>query len=180
MKYPKDRNIHRPPHIYWDNTDYFISVNTVNWRPIFNDDNKKSLLLCCIRKALKKYNYTCESWVILNDHYQITIKTKIGRDLGLFIKQINGSSSRQVNLIDGKIGCKVWDEYWDEILGNERSYWTHVNYIHHNPIKHGYVKNMKEYIWSSLNDHIIKYGEEAVYERFEYYPIIDYTNPNEN
>jgi putative transposase len=172
-------NIHRPPHVFIDNAKYFITSRTVNWVQILDNDNKKQVLYECIFKALEEYNYICDSWVILSNHYQLVIDVKASKSLPLFIKKINGSSSRLLNKIDNCQGRKVWDQYWDKILDNDKSYWTHINYNHHNPVKHGYVSKMGAYKWSDFNEHIKKYGEESVYERFESYPIIDFTPPGE-
>ncbi len=175
MDYPKNRNIHRPPHIFLDNSKYFLAVRTYDWLPFFNTDDKKQSLLHCIFKSLDKYNYTCDSWVILNNHYQLVTNVKNSKNLSSFIKQINGKSSMLINKYDNCLGRKVWKQYWDTILDTEKSYWTHINYNHHNPVKHGYVKKMEDYKWSDFNEHIKKYGAEAVYERFELYPVMDFT-----
>ncbi len=177
MEYPKDRNIHRPPHLLLDNEKYFITSRTVDWSPFLDSDEKKKILYDCILKALMKFNYICDSWVILDNHYQLVIGVKNSQYLPLFIKQINGGSSRLINKIDNLLNRTIWDQYWDTILDDEKNYWTHINYNHHNPVKHGYVKKMEDYRWSSINEHINKYGHEAVYETFKNYPVIDFTPP---
>ncbi len=178
MLYPKDRNIHRPPHLFLDNAKYFIASRTINWLPIFEKDYKKKILYNCILEALNKYKYICDSWVILNNHYQLVLDIQENsKDIFLFIKQINGSSSREINKLDNKMGRNVWDQYWDTILDSDKNYWTHMNYNHHNPVKHGYVTKIEDYEWSDFSEHMKIYGRDAVYERFEMYPIIDFTPP---
>jgi len=177
MLYPKDRNIHRPPHIYLDGCKYFIVSKTFNWKHIFNNDIKKQILYDCIFKALNRYDYICDSWVILDNHYQLVVEVKDGKNIPLFVKQINGASSRLINKLDNCFERRVWEQYWDTILDNDKSYWTHVNYNHHNPVKHGYVTKMGDYKWSSFNEHIKNFGAVAVYERFALYPVIDFTPP---
>jgi len=177
MIFPQGRNIHRPPHVFLDNAKYFIASRTVGWSPTFDNDNKKQILYDCIFNALNKFNFICDSWVILNNHYQLVIDVKDSKNIFLFIKQINGSSSRKINEFENSLGRKVWDQYWDTILDNDKNYWTHVNYNHHNPVKHGYVPKMEDYQWSDFNEHVKKYGAETVYERFEYYPVTDFTPP---
>ena len=35
----------------------------------------------------------------------------------------------------------IWQSrYWEHLIRDEYDYETHVNYIHYNPVKHGYVK----------------------------------------
>ncbi len=162
-----------------DNSKYFIAVRTYDWLHFFNNDFKKQLLYDCLMNAINKFGYTCDSWVILDNHYQLVLDIENAKALPLFIKQVNGSSSRKINKYDNCQGRKVWEQYWDTILDSERNYLTHVNYNHHNPVKHGYVSKMKDYKWSDFNEHIEKYGEETVYERFDLYPVIDFTPPSD-
>ena len=71
MLYPKDRNIHRPPHIYLDNTIYFIVSRTLDGIHFFDTDNKKKVLLQTILEIADKYKIILHSWVLLNNHYQL-------------------------------------------------------------------------------------------------------------
>lgn len=179
MEYPKDRNLYRPPHVFVNNNKYFIVARTFKGQHFFDNDEKKQILYNSIMNALTEFRYTCDSWVILENHYQLVIDVKNTENLPDFIKLINGTSSRFLNILESRLGRKIWHQYWDTILDSDKSYWTHINYNHHNPVKHGYVDKMKDYKWSDFNEHIEKYGEEAVYERFESYPIINFTSPSE-
>lgn len=41
--------------------------------------------------------------------------------------------------------------YHDHIIRNEKDFNYHINYIATNPVKHGLVKDERDYRWSSLN-----------------------------
>ena len=81
-----------PPHCYLDNFYYFITSHTIR-KKVFDSDYKKEFIYFSIIKALKKYHYTCQSWVILENHYQLVVKSHKGEDLGKFIRYINGRSA---------------------------------------------------------------------------------------
>jgi len=84
--------LNHPPHCYLDDFYYFITSHTVR-KNVFDSDYKKEFIYSSIIKALKKFNYTCQSWVILDNHYQLVIKSNKGEDLGKFVRYINGRSS---------------------------------------------------------------------------------------
>ena len=68
----------------------------------------------------------------------------------------------------------IWYQYMDHIIRNEEDYFKHLNYIHQNPVKHGYVKKMTGYKWSSIHRWIKNRGKEFVVDCFRTYSIIDF------
>ena len=47
----------------------------------------------------------------------------------------------------------VWQKrYWDHIIRNQDDMNNHVDYIHYNPIKHGYVNNPFDWKLSSIHN----------------------------
>ena len=54
-----------------------------------------------------------------------------------------------VNRLDGSIDRKVWHNYWETRLTNQRSYLARLKYVHENAVKHGLVEVAWEYPWCS-------------------------------
>jgi putative transposase len=51
----------------------------------------------------------------------------------------------------------VWQRrFWEHWICNENDYENHVNYIHYNPVKHGYVKQACEWKYSTFNRFVRK------------------------
>ena len=140
--YPKNRNIHRPPHLFIDDTFYFITTKTFNRIKIFKNDRYKKIFIQVLQQAVIKYQVRLISWVILNDHYHLQFKLSIGDELSKFIQNLHANSSRLINKEDNSLGRKVWYQYQDHGIRDDADFWKHFNYIHHNPIKHKYAKNM--------------------------------------
>lgn len=45
----------------------------------------------------------------------------------------------------------VWQaRYWEHTIRDERDYEAHRDYIHYNPVKHGYVSDPSDWPWSSI------------------------------
>ncbi len=43
----------------------------------------------------------------------------------------------------------IWQRrYWEHMIRNEDDYAQHVNYIHFNPVKHGYVDHAADWAYS--------------------------------
>jgi len=60
--------------------------------------------------------------------------------------------SKNINNLNKKPGTKIWWNYWDTCLTYENSYYARLNYIHFNPVKHGYVDNAKKWEFSSYKE----------------------------
>jgi putative transposase len=44
--------------------------------------------------------------------------------------------------------------YWEHTIRNDIDYERHVNYIHYNPVKHGLVKNVSDWPYSSFHHYV--------------------------
>ena len=74
MEYPKDRNVHRPAHIFLPGAFYFVSARTYFALPYFREKEAKQILLETIKKAARKFSVTLFGWVILDNHYHLLLK----------------------------------------------------------------------------------------------------------
>lgn len=63
-----------------------------------------------------------------------------------------------------------WYQYTDHMIRNEKDYYRHLNYIHQNCVKHGYVKNMWKWRYSSIHN----YRKEFISDCFRDFPIVDF------
>ena len=165
---------HRPPHIYLDDTWYIITASTVNKVRYLTTTNHLQLWVEILRELIKEFSLTLNAWVVLHNHYHLLIKSRIGRDIGRFIGRLNGRTSREFNLRDNAEGRQVWYNYWDTCIRTEADYWTRFNYIHNNPVKHGYVKHYADWEFSSYRYYLSTKGEEWLADCWQRYPVIDY------
>jgi putative transposase len=84
-----------------------------------------------------------------------------------------------LNASDNTHGRQVWHNYWDTCVRTEADYWTRFNYVHYNPIKHGYVKQLSDWPFSSYGYYLKHRGEELLLDVLERYPVVDFTDPND-
>ena len=174
---PNAKDYH-PPHIYQDGALYFIAVKTIKGERCFNSGDKKNILLKVLKKALNKFDVSLYAWVILDNHYHLLFKLLKGEDLWKFVKNINDNSSRILNEFDRQKGRNIWYQYWDYCIRNEKDFFLHFNYIHHNLVKHKYVDGQDrvlDYKFCSYRNWMEKKGREWIGDCFEKYPIKDFT-----
>jgi putative transposase len=55
-----------------------------------------------------------------------------------------------------------------------RHFWATLNYVHHNPVHHGYVTEWQDWPWSSAAEYLKQMGRARALEIWKQYPIMDY------
>ena len=165
---------HHPPHIYLDDTWYIISASTLNHAHFLASKRAKVLVRDKLKSLIVAFDIKLRAWVILNNHYHLLLKTNRGKDLSRFFGQLHGSSSRQINLWDGTVGRQVWHNYWDTCIRDEAGLWTRFNYIHHNPVKHGYVQELEDWPFSSYHHYLGSKGQDWLADCWSCYPVVDF------
>ncbi|MCD6283860.1 transposase [bacterium] len=176
----KNITIHRPPHIYLDENIYFITAHTFYKKPLFNTEEKLRSFASLLQKAVNRYYIDLYAWVLLENHYHLLLKISKGNDLVKFIRKLHSDTAIYLNRVDKVSRRRVWYQYWDKCIRNETDFWKHFNYIHHNPVKHGNIKNqdlVKNYKFCSYRQWLKRKGKKWLISCFELYSIIDFTVP---
>jgi putative transposase len=56
-------------------------------------------------------------------------------------------------------------------IKSERHFWATVNYIHHNPVKHGHVDKWTDWPYSSAEAYLKSVGKEQALKNWKEYDI---------
>jgi len=56
-------------------------------------------------------------------------------------------------------------------IQNDRHHIAAMQYIHHNPVKHGHVAKWTDWKWSGAHEYIERIGREEAERRWREYPI---------
>lgn len=171
---------HNPAHLFNDDAPYFITGVIYLKRPLLRESKTKYRLLADIHNAFADYAWELHHWVILDNHYHLLGKSRKGGDLIKIIRKIHGKSGYFIKQTT-KSSDRVWWNYWDYCPRDEDDYFRHLNYLFHNPIKHGYVTDLKDYPYSSFLAYLETQGREALamqFRRFSEYKdlLIDEDN----
>jgi putative transposase len=114
------------------------------------------------------------AWCILPNHYHVVVQTahigKLLRDLGL----MHGRTSHRWNGEELTRGRKVWHNAVEREMRSDRHLWASINYVHHNPVKHGYVQRWQDWPWNSAASFLDAVGPERAREIWLAYPVRNY------
>ena len=62
----------------------------------------------------------------------------------------------------------------ERAMRSDRHYFATLNYVHHNPVRHGYVERWTDWQWSSAKQYLELTGFEEAKRIWKDYPIRDY------
>ena len=160
---------HAPAHLLLDDTLYMITAAVYKKKPLLMKNEAKKSLLNAMKYWSKKLNWELIDWVILDNHYHLLAKSNIGKELPKFIQQIHRESAKEINQLIGYKAEPFWYNYWDTCVQDRKDYFTRMNYILYNPVKHKYVEKLSNYKWSSFNMRLEKAGIEELQMQFALY-----------
>jgi len=178
MQYRRLRSLplHSPPH--WAmgfSGQYLVTAACFDHAPVIGKtpdrltECEAQMLAACAEHASKIY-----AWCALPNHYHVLLATRRIKSLCKELGQFHGRSSFKWNGEDGERGRQVWFRCFDREIRSEGHFWATVNYIHHNPVHHGYVEKWQDWIWSSAAKFVKEVGRDRAEEIWRKYPILDY------
>mgnify|MGYP005728519891 CR=1 FL=1 len=166
---------HSPPHLPGETNFYHITAACYEHKSIIGTNPKRMYsFVDSLLKTAKEYATATYAWCVLSNHYHIFVQTD---DLKRFEKELGKLHGRNSYNWNGEENCrgrKVWYNMADRYIRSERHFWTTVNYIHNNPVHHGYIKKWQEWPFSSAIDFIRKVGREKAIELWREYPLKNY------
>lgn len=101
------------------------------------------------------------AWCVLPNHYHILVEAPDIKELLHELGQFHGRTSHAWNGEDNARGRKVFFRAVERAMRSDRHFWATLNYIHHNPVRHGYVARWTEWPWSSASEYLAQTGIEA-------------------
>ena len=114
------------------------------------------------------------AWWVLPNHYHLLVKTADLKSLVAAMAKLHGGTSFRWNNEETCRGRKVWHGVPDRAMRSDSHFWATINYIHHNPVKHGHVTRWDEWPFSSAAEYLKEVGREEAIRIWKSYPILDY------
>lgn len=141
---------HAPRHRLDDAGAYMVTTGTHGKAHVFNDAVRLDLLENELLATCQKYEWTLEAWAVFSNHYHfLAYSIQSLPRLREFLTELHANTTRELNQLDGCEGRKVWYNFWDKQLTFEKSYYSRLNYVHQNAVKHGLVREANQYPWCS-------------------------------
>ena len=167
---------HSPPHFeYEGEKDFILTAACFEHKPIIGATSRR--MIECeegILKVCALVNAILYAWCVLPNHYHFLIRTERIKEVLRLIGQFHGSSSFRWNGEDEFRGRKVWYRCVERSMRSQRHFYATLNYIHNNPVKHGYVETWQEWPYSSAVDFLEEVGRDRAKEIWTEYPVLDY------
>ena len=149
---------------------YFFTINLLERHENSLLVQHIDLLRDVIQRVRRKYPFHIDGWVILPNHMHCIwtlpagdsdYSTRIRLIKTLFSKSLPNNEYRSdVRRQNRERG--VWQRrFWEHTISDEQDYATHMDYLHYNPVKHGYVSAVADWPYSTFE----KLVQENFYPR---------------
>jgi len=159
--------------LYTPGSWYFFTVVTYNRQAIFDCDEVWQFLRKSIQIVKRTHPFQIGGFVLLPNHLHVLwelqendsdfsvrwnlIKSGFTRMYKKGKSPIIERSSSQAS----KREQTIWQRrFWEHRIRDQQDFFKHMDYIHYNPVKHGYTGSPKDWKWSTFK----KYVEQGWYE----------------
>jgi putative transposase len=167
---------HSPPHLEIKaEISYLVTAACYEHLPIIGQStDRMSECEAGVLEACRDMNVKLHAWCILPNHYHLLARTEKIKALLKRLGKFHGRSSYDWNGVDQKRGRHCWYNAFERYIRSERHFFASLNYVHHNPIHHGYVAKWSEWPWSSAMEFIEQTGREEALRLWREYPLLNY------
>ena len=165
---------HGPPHLEVPGQYRIITGACFEHRPILATSQRLQWFEDQLLSCFKEVGASCAAWVVLPNHYHALV---LINDMGAFtarLGQLHGKTSFEMNREDQLQGRKVWYRSQDRCMRSEAHFYTTLNYIHNNPVKHGYVAKWTDWPFSSVHWYMETKGRDWLVNAWKSYPVLNY------
>lgn len=151
----------------------FITLVTYQRAPFLIQPHAREVLGNAWKYVSKKHPFTIDAVCLLPDHlhmlitlpdfdadYSIRIREIKRMFSNNFVSPCSESLKRDISHQNKKEAAFWQRRFWEHIIRDEIDYRNHFDYIHFNPVKHGYVENPASWEWSSFH----RYLKAGVYQ----------------
>lgn len=138
---------------------YFFTVNLLKRHGNTSLTDNIHLLRHAVLTIKKSYPFVIHAWVVLPDHLHCVIELPQGdADFAKRWMLIKMLFSRSLSKTEYRSNVRikrrergVWQRrYWEHLIRDEADFAAHVDYVHINPVKHGLVKQVKDWPYSTF------------------------------
>ena len=122
-----------------------------------------NLLRNMVRKVRERHPFRIVAWVVLPEHLHCVMTLPPGdSDFSLRWRLIKSGFSRalpktescsEVRKAAGERGI-LQRHYWEHLIRDDADFRRHVDYVHVNPLKHGHVRQVRDWPYSTFHQYV--------------------------
>ncbi len=166
--------LHSPPHPVNDHAYYFLTAACYEHKPHLEKPERRRELLEKLFEKFQECGHEIRAWVVLQNHYHLLAKVDDFKTLSDIFGKTHGGLSFKWNGEDNQKGRTVWYKFSDRAIRSERHYYTTLNYIHYNPVRHKHSVSPYDWEDSSVHWYLEHYGREWLRDLWKQYPLKSY------
>lgn len=123
------------------------------------------LLRQTVKKVRANHPFHIDAWVVLPDHIHCILTLPSNdADFSNRWRLIKSGFSRPMPNTEYRSDARIrngergiWQRhYWEHYLRDDSDYQKHVDYIHVNPLKHGYIEHVIDWFYPTFHQHVAK------------------------
>jgi putative transposase len=140
---------------YVEGGTFFFTLVTNGRNAFFCDSSSVEICLKALGQIQKFHPFELVAYCIMPDHLHLLISLPADqKDFSTIIKEFKKKVTKELKHQRNDPGLVEWqDRFWEHTIRDQRDFKTHFDYIHYNPIKHGFVTNLDDWKWSSFGDY---------------------------
>ncbi len=158
-----------------DESFFFVTTTVVDFVNVFKYPQCCDALILNVKHYQKKYNFEILAYVIMPSHFHWIVQvdrskgtiSNIMRDIKKYsawdIMEIIEQLKRKdlIRIFEKNASeykdrkRKLWmKRFDDQVIRNQKMFWTKVQYIHNNPVRAGLVARPEDYLYSSVRNYV--------------------------
>lgn len=143
---------------YVDGATYFFTLVTSKRVKYFEDKRCVDAFFSSISIVQSYYHFDLIAYCVMPDHIHLLLTLAEGdRNFSSRIKEVKRKTTVAIRKINEEPKLEVWQgRFWEHTIRDQNDFQHSFDYIHYNPIKHGY-SDTYNWEWSS---YWIYYGTE--------------------
>lgn len=152
---------HSPPHQDLGETNYHLFAACYEHRAVIGLTFQRRLEFEeALVNLLSEHNCRLHAWCVLPNHYHALFHTADILAVTKSIHHLHGKTSFRWNGEENSRGRKVWFNLRERKMRSESHFWSTINYIHHQPVHHGYVNDWQQWPFGNSSDYLEIIGRE--------------------
>jgi putative transposase len=138
---------------------YFFTVNLLERYPNDLLIRQVDLLRASVREVRQRRLFHIDGWVVLPDHLHCIWTLPTGdADFATRWRLIKAAFSKRLPIAERRSAVRVnrgergiWQRrFWEHAIRDDRDYACHMDYLHFDPVKHGYAGSAADWPSSSF------------------------------
>lgn len=138
----------RPLRIEYPNAVYHVTSRGNAREKIVNSDQDRKNFLIIFGFVIKRYNWFCHAYCLMDNHYHLVIETP-DANLSIGMRQLNGIYTQRYNSRHNRVGHLFQGRYKAIIIEKENYLLELCRYIVLNPVRANIVEDVEKWKWSS-------------------------------